>query len=821
MIRPLIAHFRELDHKPQSLWDHLEETSSLSGQFAGEISLQEIGEALGIIHDLGKASKEFQDYIGSATGLIDTNEDGFADARSKKGKIDHSSAGAQYVYRKLGENGPEGQIAAQVLSLCIASHHSGLIDCLSPVGHNNFKDRIEKPEEKTHCEEALANLSNTQKIKIDRYFSRKIEKQLVEKLKSLNERNESKDTAMFQSGLLIRFLFSCLIDADRLSTADFESPGNEQFRNYGQYHPWGVLNQRLETKLKAFEKKDDKNMVDDIRNQVSQACFDFSTKPKGIYKLTVPTGGGKTLASLRFALNHAEYHNMERIFYILPFTSIIDQNADEVRKILEDRDEAGNYLDRIVLEHHSNLTPEEETHRQELLSQNWDAPLVFTTQVQFFEALFGAGTRGARRMHQLANSVIIFDEVQTVPIQCVHMFNMAIQFLVQGCGSSVVLCTATQPLLDKVEPQQRALKIDKEQHIITDETGLSEKLKRVQVWDARKAGGWDENEVGDLVEQELEKTGSVLAIVNTRKSARTLYQVISSRNVAPVYHLSTNMCPAHRLSVLRELKDKLSKGERVICVSTQLIEAGIDIDFGTVIRYLAGLDSIAQAAGRCNRNGKRKSGNVWILNPAHENLGELPEIVIGAENAQRVLNEFSNNSNIDLIGMDAMERYYQYYFFQQQPAMNYPVGPNSPAGRTDNLFNLLSVNNLSVEEYKRSNNGAFPPIPFRQSFQTAAKAFNMFNSLTWGVIIPYHSEGKEIVAELCSYPEIGKQYKLLKKAQRYSVNLFQGQFTDLGAKQAIHEVQKDSGIYYLEEQFYSEQLGWCDEIISGMQTLIL
>ena len=173
-------------------------------------------------------------------------------------------------------------------------------------------------------------------------------------------------------------------------------------------------------------------------------------KPKGIYQLTVPTGGGKTLASLRFALNHAAHHKMDRVFYVIPYTSIIDQNADEVRKILEDRDQNGNYLDQVVLEHHSNLTPEEESHRHNLLAENWDAPVVFTTQVQFLEALFGAGTRSARRMHQLANSVIIFDEVQTIPINMIHMLNVALRFLVDDCGATVVLCTATQPPLDKV-----------------------------------------------------------------------------------------------------------------------------------------------------------------------------------------------------------------------------------------------------------------------------------------------------------------------------------------------------------------------------------
>ena len=256
---------------------------------------------------------------------------------------------------------------------------------------------------------------------------------------------------------------------------------------------------------------------------------------------------------------------MDRVFYIIPYTSIIDQNAEEVRKILEEKDSKGNYLNKVVLEHHSNLTPEEETNRQGLLAENWDAPIVFTTQVQFLEALFGSGTRSARRMHQLANSVIIFDEIQTLPVRCVHMFNVAIRFLVQNCGTTVVLCTATQPLLDKVDPIQRALKIEPEQKIISYEKELFQKLKRVDVFDKTRPEKWDEEEVAELAVHQLREKGSVLVIVNTKSSARAVYQAVLQKSNATVYHLSTNMCPAHRLKVLDEIKEKLQPEKNRAC----------------------------------------------------------------------------------------------------------------------------------------------------------------------------------------------------------------------------------------------------------------
>ncbi|MDD5371345.1 MAG: CRISPR-associated helicase Cas3' [Anaerolineaceae bacterium] len=823
-----IAHLRTNDREPQYLWDHLKNVSAFSGQFTNKIGLKLAGELLGLLHDLGKASKEFQNYIGSANGLIDVDDDEFVDVEAKKGKIDHATAGTQLIYRNLFGKGHEGLIAAQILSLCIASHHSrsGLIDCLSPDGENRFKRRIEKEEENTHAEEAWSTLNEEEKHEVCKLLADDtLVDQLIEKLKSLNEGKDRdhQDTFAFKCGLLIRYLYSCLIDADRLDTADFETPGNAQLRNYGEYHPWRTLILRLDEKLKEFKHKGEEiGFVDDIRNQVSQSCFDFYTKPKGVYQLKVPTGGGKTLASLRFALNHAAYYQMDRIFYVIPYTSIIDQNADQVRKILEDRDGRGHILNRVVLEHHSNLTPEEETRRQSLLSENWDAPVIFTTQVQFLESLFGSGTRSARRMHQLANSVIIFDEVQTIPVRCVHMFNLAIRFLVHGCGSTVVLCTATQPLLDKVEPAQRALMINSDQKMISDEENLFEKLKRVDVFDRRKIGGWNDEEVAGLAEQELLDKGSALIIVNTKASARSLFLAMINRNNTDVYHLSTNMCPAHRLKVLDTIKKRLENKERVTCISTQLIEAGVDIDFGSVIRYLAGLDSIAQAAGRCNRNGIRDIGNVWIVNPHKENTEKLKDIHIGIEVAERVLDEFKANPqtfNNDLLGPDAIEKYYKYYFYDRRCEMNYPVGKSSPVGRDDDLFNLLSLNRISVMEHQRITNNA-PAIPFKQAFQTASKAFYAIDSPTRGIVVPYSKQGKDIISELCGAFDIKKQYKLIKKAQRYSVNLFPHEFKQMVDKRAIREAQEGSGILYLDSQYYSDQFGWCSEIVNDMELLI-
>ncbi len=368
---------------------------------------------------------------------------------------------------------------AQFVALALASHHSGLIDCLKPDGANEFGRRIVKEDKDTHLAEARSKLPDIEKH-LDEILTRPVEKDFFQVVfEKMTEATDSKDTRWFKRGLLARFLLSCLLDADRLNTADFESPGNETIRNYGQYVSWETLIERLEEKYAEYaqgtaEMPPGKALeVNQLRAQVAQACLEAAEKPKGIYQLTVPTGGGKTLASLRFALHHARAHKMDRIFYIVPYITIIDQNAKDVREALQDVDEEGKPLDKIVLEHHSNFMPSNDTRcRHSLLAENWDAPIVFTTQVQFLEALFGSGTRDARRMHQLANSVIIFDEVQTVPIRITHMFTTALRFLTHDCGATAVLCTATQPPFDNLGNTYRELKIESEQYIIQNKEDL-------------------------------------------------------------------------------------------------------------------------------------------------------------------------------------------------------------------------------------------------------------------------------------------------------------------------------------------------------------
>jgi CRISPR-associated endonuclease/helicase Cas3 len=832
-----IAHRREIDGEQQDLWMHLKETAMLSAKFASKIGLEKQGELIGLLHDLGKASKEFDLYIRSASGLIDPDADDYINVKEKKGKVDHSSAGAQYIYKKINNEKKENKVIAQILSLVLASHHSGLIDCLLVDGVDNFTRRITKEDKQTRLNECIKNSPEDLIQKIDEIIANNSFIADFNKVISSQYQKEedSCETSFFKIGLLVKFLFSCLIDADRLNTADFEFPKNEIIRNYGQYKSWDFLIEKLNQHLSILEEQNVLNdlnpdfpehakKINFLRQDISNQCFEFSNQSKGVFQLTVPTGGGKTLASLRFALNHAKKYNMDRIIYIIPYTSIIDQNAQVVREILENKNPDGSFDNRIVLEHHSNLTPEEENTKQKLLSENWDAPIVFTTMVQFLESLFGHGTRNIRRFHQLANSILIFDEIQTIPIKCIYMFNVLMQFLLRTGGSTAVLSTATQPLLDKVKIKERSLKITSDHLIISNTQKLYQELKRVEIIDLSKKEKWDDSEIADLAREELNKTGSVLVIVNTKKSAINLFNLLSTNKNFAIKHLSTNMCPEHRMDELNTIKECLFKNNPIICISTQLIEAGVDIDFGSVIRYSAGLDSIAQAAGRCNRNGKRALlGRVLIVNPKDEDISKLSDIKLGKEQCEHILYEFKKDPDTfhnDLLNPKVMEKYYQYYFHERSNDMNYPVSADSVVGRGDNLFNLLAKNSLSLTEFRRINK-LNPEILIQQSFMTASKAFKSIENSSRGIIVPYKKMGKEIISNLCSAKDTKDLYHWVKKAQRYSVNVYPNLLNSLLSENIIHETQEESGIYFLEKNYYSNDFGLSSSVVSEMETLYI
>jgi len=805
-----LAHLGETGN--QLLSEHLSGVAARCSELANKLGLEKAGELIGLLHDLGKATKTFQDY------LLSFATDGEA-CDDLRGKIDHSTAGAQCLLANIPGAKREDSlpcIVANFLAICIASHHSGLIDCLAPDGDDKLTQRLDKADKNSRLLEAWAALDPSVKSRAEALMQDpglviEVRDRIACLATSFDKGEGEKDV---QLGLLLRLLFSCLIDADRTNTANFEKPATAAHRQNQAYETWEKLLERLDRHLSRMNTD---GPVNSIRRQVSDECFRAADRLGGIYTLTVPTGGGKTLSALRFALEHARRHTLERIIFVSPYISIVDQNAAVARSILEPE---GIPYASVVLEHHSNVQddPNDEVGRPDLwrrrvLVENWDAPVVFTTSVQVLESLFGSGTRAVRRLHAMARAVIVFDEVQTLPIKMVHLFNNAINLLASNCGSTVVLCTATQPLLETVCRAKGAARLGDPPGLVPNPRQLFEKLKRYEVFDhTDRPEGWQIAQVAELALTEAQKYGSCLAIVNTKRDARELFKNLREQAGANamVVHLSTGMCPAHRVKKLEELCAQLpyAIGARpVICISTQLIEAGVDIDFACVIRDLAGLDSIAQAAGRCNRHGSRSNaGRVHIVE-LPEPPTQLDEIRQGRTVARELLGQWRRANPGKLFPLDdpqQMTEYYNRTFYRRRDEMSYSIGPEG-IGRHTSLLELLGANGQARSDAARSSQTLHRGL-LLQSFQTANNAFALIAN-TQGIVVPYNVEGREIVNQLASSSDLQSEWQLLRKAQRFTLSVYASQFTKLLNNNAVYEVQKGSGVYCLRSEFYDSAVG--------------
>jgi CRISPR-associated endonuclease/helicase Cas3 len=809
--KDFLAHVCSMDkERKQSVAEHLLGVATITMRFTDRIDMPLLGELLGLAHDIGKYSQAFQSYLASSVGLSDQDNDDIVEKINgpRRGDVDHSSAGAQFVFRRLGGHGRIGRLAAELAALSLASHHSSLIDALGPDGRPVFADRMDKADQKTHLDEVTQATEPSITRRIEEILNDPAFLDEVCEAEAFIEQDETDDRLRaFRRGLLLRFVFSCLLDADRIDSADFEHPEAASCRSDHAYKDWGKLTSRLEAHLASLESQ---SPISRIRAEISNTCFQAGGRPKGVYTLTVPTGGGKTLASLRFALAHARNSGsrVERVIYCVPFTSIIEQNAATVRRILEIGEEEGS----VVLEHHSNLLPEHETWLGKLLSENWDAPVVFTTNVQVLEAMYGSGTRSARRFHRLANAILIFDEIQAIPISCVHLFNNAINFLAERCGSTVVLCSATQPLLEKVDQKRGAIRLSQPSEIISNCDDLFLRLRRVEIIDRRKERRWTFADAAELAVKEQAEAGSVLVVVNTKRAARETYTVLEGLlpESVPRFHLSTAMCPAHRRTVLDEIRTLLANDLPVACVSTQLIEAGVDVDFGAVIRSFAGLDSIAQAAGRCNRNGRRPIGRVSVIELADEQVASLVDIRKGQEAAQRVFEDYEadpRSYDDDLLSPKAIEWYFTVYLFGRENDLAYNLGSKSRAGRSTTLLELLSDNKGAELEFSRTQqDSARRPIYFQQSFSTAAKEFAAIDNATEAVLVPW-TDGLRLSGILNSDAAFEEKRLALKEAQAYSVALRPSQMQGLLHAGELHQIET-LGLYELiNSRYYSEDFG--------------
>lgn len=675
-----IAH-KSQDGRVQSVRDHLLNVSRLAGKFASAFDAEAFGRFAGLLHDIGKYSDDFQRRIGGSNV-----------------HVDHSTAGAYEAWcRKLLS-----------LAFVISGHHGGLLDGgykFDDVGAGTLFARVVKAES--------GKLAD---------YSTWLNERLFDDFDIEDKRLDKFDFMMF-----VRMVTSCLVDADFIDTEAFMRGKCRSFDN-------GLSMSCLCDRFRQYvSRKDGQSEIDCVRREILYNCLSKSSLPKGLFGLDVPTGGGKTLSSLGFALNHADVYGMRRVIYVVPYMSIIEQNAEVLRVVLGDDN---------VLEHHSGAILEGD---MELFAENWDVPVVITTAVQFFESLFSNRVSRCRKLHNIADSVVVFDEIQSLPVGYLRPCVRAIESLVTYFNVSAVLCTATQPNLEQFFSKEL---------VITDlcsgyDRSVFDRVTFDYVHDKL-------TEVG--LAQELQAYNQVLCVLNSRAGVR---KVAEHLPVDGTYCLTTLICPEHRKKILQEVKDRLDNGQTCRLISTSLIEAGVDIDFPAVFRELIGFDSIVQSAGRCNRHRLRSKDDSIVT--VFEGDWPVPrQLGVNVSAARQVL--LRNSCNVSD------------YF--------------------DELYGLKGSGSLDVDGIlELCDHECFP-------FKTISDRFHMIGAETVTVFVPY-GRGRDYI-ECMRAGEFSKD--LFRHVGCYGVTLYRNQLQDL--LQSGDIICLNDSVYILEnDDLYFDNYG--------------
>ena len=787
------AHISEDGKRIQTVRAHCDSAAELASEYGHLCGLEKSGSLAALLHDMGKSNVRFDDYIHGRTNV-------------KKGEIDHSFAGAKYISEHLTLPDVRGcSQAAEMIAHTIISHH-GIHDWCNLEHYDYFKERISKDDDyKASCEAVEEELS-VSKLKslmegaADEYM--RIYEICCQAAAGLSS-NEKRCAMGFYLGMTERLLQSILIDADRTNTASFMSDTDIE-REYDTKALWKVMSEKMMDKLRQFGEPADSICLQ--RKSISERCAAAAENKVGITRLIVPTGGGKTLASLRFAIEYCrqhEQHDMKKIIYIAPFMSILEQNSDEIRSIAGDENFLEHYSDAV--HKHFEKNNDNEYHEYELRTELWDSPVIATTLVQLLDTLFSDKLSAVRRMHRLSRAVIIIDEVQSVPLSCIYPFNLAINYLSRVCGSSIVLCSATQPAFDRM--RKYPVLLDENSSLTGDYSEDFKVFSRTEIIPDVSGHGYSYSEAAKLALKRFDENGSLLFITNTKVSARNIYTelkaLVRDMDDPPrIIHLSTNMCPQHRREHIGVMRDMLKEKQPVICVTTQLIEAGVDVSFGCVIRSLAGMDNAAQAAGRCNRHGEfNRLCPVYIVKLSEEGLGSLKEIREAQYASQAVLKSMERDDAKDYISPESLEYYYRKLFGDAEDARSnalcYPM-------KNTHMVDLISVNNRLTSAHSIEKNRIFS----MQAFKTAGENFHVIGDNTRDVIVCYNDEARELINSLNSDIPPSEALRCIRKAQKYIVGLYPIMWKRLCDEGAVAELK--NGSFSLKEEYYSNEYGVSD-----------
>ncbi|MBQ2671230.1 MAG: CRISPR-associated helicase Cas3' [Clostridia bacterium] len=776
-----IAH--KYNDRLQSVDEHCKNVAKISYSLNGIKCLNEIVKLIGAVHDVGKYSEKFQKYIEEGDCL-------------KRGSVKHAIASG-LIFDDLNIEDKYYPLVRELINNVVMCHH-GIDDFVSPNDfHVRQEDRIMDFRKNYDCD-------NICKCFFDKQMSKsELEEKVINICKDIEKlflnvkekfSNISKLECDFYINMIARYLMSVLIDADGTDAANFEN-GIDFVSKDSKKETWNKFSQKLNKKLNMFENKTE---IDNLRSEISNKCFEASQDKKpNIYRLAVPTGMGKTLSSLRFAIEKCRRKNKDHIFYIAPFNSILEQNAKDLKDVAGDEN---------VLEHHCNVISDESdktaNETYECKIKNWDSPVIATSAVRFLNCLFGGRREDIQRFHTLSNSVIIIDEIQFLPIKCTYIFNLAINFLSKICDADVVLCSATQPPFDELSYKIQDIKsIDV--HLDKLPTRVSSHL----VNDIFK----NEDEFTNFIKDKIDL--NCLIIVNTKKCALKIYKKLNREfSDYKVYYLSTNMCAQHRNDVLENhIRQSLKGGEKIICVSTQLIEAGVDISFQTVVRSMCGMDSIIQSCGRCNRNNEYapKKGKLYVVKffEEFENLGSLEDIKFGKRKSQNIFHLFKKKieeNNEYIFSKEIMDKYYNEYFGSRRGEMTYPIN-NSKFNSS--ILELLSVNtNDCHNEFVRQNK--IEPF-MMQAPKTAGREFEVITDGEKEDFIVYYKDSGKLIAELYADKNFFEKMKIIKKLQRYTVSLYENEYKNLDYDPRY--LNENYSVNILSERNYNEIFGVSSE----------
>lgn len=726
----VLAHVRQNEKgqwQEHLLDEHLHAVAQIASDCAAGFNSSDWASIAGIWHDLGKYSTEFQGYIKKVSGY-----DAEAHVEGAPGRVDHSTAGAIHAIRQFGAHG-------RILAYLIAGHHAGLPDWSAA---------------DTGAKALSIRLDPAQDYLLDRIPAQTVPAEIL---------NQSKPSTRPPGGsaalhLWLRMLFSCLVDADFLDTEAFMD-GDKAATRLG-YRKITDLKVDFDKHMAGFAANAGDTSINAIRADILRQCREKAVLNPGLFSLTVPTGGGKTLSGMAFALQHAIQHKKQRIIYVIPYTSIIEQTAGIFCEIFGDN----------VVEHHANLDPDKEDTRSRLATENWDAPIIVTTNVQFFESLFAARTSRCRKLHNIVNSVVVLDEAQLLPPEFLQPIADVMNQLASHYGVTFVLSTATQPALGSFHSfgRQAFRGLENVREIMDDPDSLHQQLKRVGVCipeDLQTPRDWES------IAAELIQHPSVLCIVSRRDDARELYRLMAANEDGKdTLHLSALMCGEHRSKVISDIKTRLKRNEPVRVISTQLVEAGVDVDFPVVYRALAGLDSIAQAAGRCNREGKQNTlGRVVVfVPPKPAPPGALRQA------AQASISLLSGHKG-NVLERDLSKKFFE-KFFSDAPSLD-----------KHGIHNLLT---LDAHECQ---------IQFR----TVAEKFRLIDDTAYQTILVRYGDNDALLKKL---EKDGPERWLMRKLQRYSVNIPKRLFAQLEKQYDVREIW--SGIYaQVGDKLYDKSLG--------------